>query len=52
MSVFLDLVEASGKRNTFDIERLVFHHYFAVRVFVFFFGAFILNKRDIWDISG
>lgn len=26
MSVFLDLVEASGKRNTFDIERLVFHH--------------------------
>jgi len=33
MSVFLDLVEASGKRNTFGIERLVFHHYFAVRFF-------------------
>ena len=48
MSVFLDLVETLGNRNTFDVGRLVFHHYFAVRLF----GAFILNERDILDISG
>lgn len=40
MSVFLDLVETLGKRNTFDVGRLVFHHYFAVTLF----AAFIMNE--------